>query len=549
MNSSTRPTEPPNYLPISGLIGKSESLRELAESVGLEYIDLSDIRIDPQLVGRFPAQALFRENVLPLAEIAPKRVRVALSNPFNLEVVEELAALTGNRIDVVLAEPRAIEAKLNQLLGVGGGTVRGLIENGTRTTSISAEVKEDLDDQGGDASVVRLVNELLLEALAQSASDVHLEPSGDALEVRFRVDGILRVQPMPQELHRFRSAIVSRLKIMAKLNIAEKRLPQDGRIQVTLQGRDIDVRVSVIPMLYGEGVVMRLLDRSKTAIDLKQLHVPPKLLDSWRQIIRRPHGMVLVTGPTGSGKTTTLYASLAEIRHSATKIITVEDPVEYYLDGINQIQVHSKIGLTFATGLRSILRHDPDVILIGEIRDSETAVNAIQAALTGHLVFSTLHTNDAASAFTRLTDMGIEPYLVASTVHAVMAQRLVRKLCLSCRQPVTVQDAGLPIELKVHPTAKLYMATGCRDCHGTGYRGRLAIFELLLSSTQIRKLCAQRADALDIRRVAMEQGMMSLRTSGWQHVLAGHTSVDEVLRVTADEEEASDRIGSHKELS
>jgi general secretion pathway protein E/type IV pilus assembly protein PilB len=375
------------------------------------------------------------------------------------------------------------------------------------------------------------VNELILEAVEQRASDVHIEPEEDDLTVRYRVDGMLRLQPMPPEIQRFRAAIVSRLKIMAKLNIAEKRLPQDGRIRLTVRGRDIDVRVSVIPMVHGEGVVMRLLDRSRSALSLDTVQFPIQIRQAWDELIRRPHGLLLVTGPTGSGKTTTLYSSLCEIRRPDLKIITVEDPVEYNLKSISQIQVQSQIGLTFAAGLRSILRHDPDVVLIGEVRDSETATSAIQASLTGHLVLSTIHTNDAASAFTRLVDMGVEPYLVSSTLEGVLAQRLVRRLCNACRTASKPTLDQLPPDLPLADSDVLYTATGCRECHHSGYRGRVAIFELLTNNSRIRRLCMDQAPAGEIRQVAIENGMQTLRQMAWQRVLAGETSLEELIRV------------------
>ncbi len=520
-------------------VGGSGDMRALASRFEMQFIDLADVRPDHALLAKFPARILFRDCVLPIEQTGSGRVRVAISDPCNLEGLSELAAISGFELDAVLAEPREVEARLHELLGVGGGTVSDLVGRFDQPIGIDPLTDGQADDDSSEASVVRLVNELLSEALTQGASDVHLEPHSQGLDVRFRVDGQLRAQPMPAELHRFRSAMVSRLKIMSRLNIAEKRLPQDGRIKLMIQGREIDVRVSVIPMLYGEGVVMRLLDQSKTAIDLQQMNIPAELLGEWQRLIRRPHGMVLVTGPTGSGKTTTLYASLASIRDSASKIITIEDPVEYHLDGVSQIQVHSKVGLSFAAGLRSVLRHDPDVVLIGEIRDSETAVSAVQAALTGHLVFSTLHTNDAASAFTRLTDMGIEPYLVASTIHAVLAQRLVRRLCRVCRTRTQANLLDLPPDLRVPVDATLYQAVGCRACHGTGYSGRLAIFELLRSDPTVRKLCIASADSMEIRHHALRSGMVSLRQSGWQWVLAGETTPDEVLRAAADEDEPS----------
>ena len=352
--------------------------------------------------------------------------------------------------------------------------------------------------------------------------------------MRYRIDGILHNQAVPPEINHFKAAIISRLKIMAKLNIAEKRLPQDGRIKLKIKGREVDVRVSVIPMIHGEGLVMRILDKGAMKFDLKSLGMSDSTYDIFSKLIRLPHGIVLVTGPTGSGKTTTLYSSLIEINDAATKIITTEDPVEYQLAGINQIQVHAKIGLTFANSLRSILRHDPDVVLVGEIRDLETAENAIQASLTGHMVFSTLHTNDAAGAYTRMVDMGVEPFLVASTVEAVMAQRLVRRLCPSCKKVSTIKKADLPDDFphELKRGKKMYEPVGCRDCRNVGYRGRLGIYELLITTDKIRQMAHDGISTWEIKKAAKEEGMGSLRDDGWLKVLEGNTSVEEILRVT-----------------
>lgn len=350
--------------------------------------------------------------------------------------------------------------------------------------------------------------------------------------MRYRVDGMLRLQPIPPEINHFYNAIVTRLKIMSRLNIAEKRLPQDGRIELRVAGRDIDVRVSIIPMLHGEGVVLRILDKGRMVFNLKNMGMPDVIAEPFRELISMPHGIVLVTGPTGSGKSTTLYSSLTEIKSPSVKIITVEDPVEYHIDGISQIQVHSKIGLTFAAGLRSILRHDPDVILIGEIRDYETAESAIQSSLTGHLVFSTLHTNDAASAFTRLIDMGVEPYLAASTVEGVMAQRLVRRLCKHCKTVVTPNEEDVPRDFPRPLPEYMGQPVGCRECRDTGYSGRTGVFELLLTDDGTRELCVERASSTVIRKHALERGMMTLRQCGWIKVAEGATSVDEIVRIT-----------------
>jgi general secretion pathway protein E/type IV pilus assembly protein PilB len=405
------------------------------------------------------------------------------------------------------------------------------------------EILEDLEFDRSEASeaaqepsVVRLVNEILTEAVEARASDIHVEAQASGIKIRYRIDGVLQKQTMPPEINRFYNAIISRIKIMARLNIAEKRVPQDGRIKLKVSGREVDIRVSLIPMLHGEGVVMRVLDKEKMTFSLRGVGMDQDIYERFNHLIQLPHGIVLVTGPTGSGKTTTLYSALNEIKDESTKIITTEDPIEYQLEGINQIQVHAKVGLTFAASLRSILRHDPDVILVGEIRDHETAENAIQAALTGHLVFSTLHTNDAAGAFMRMIDIGVEPYLVTSTVEGVMAQRLVRTLCRECRetyQPGALElPSDFPVEEVLQDGGNLYRAVGCRACRGTGYNGRSGIYELMYTNDEVRKLVSDRAPTNLIKQVAMKAGMRSLRQDGWIKVLRGQTTIDEVLRVT-----------------
>jgi general secretion pathway protein E/type IV pilus assembly protein PilB len=363
---------------------------------------------------------------------------------------------------------------------------------------------------------------------------VHIESQASGIVVRYRIDGILQTQPVPPEINRFQAAIISRLKIMAKLNIAEKRLPQDGRIKLRVHGREIDIRVSVIPMIHGESLVMRILDKGAMKFDLRSLGMGEETYRLFSELIRIPHGIILVTGPTGSGKTTTLYSSLLEIRSPENKIITTEDPVEYQLDGINQIQVHPKIGLTFAASLRSILRHDPDIVLVGEIRDAETAENAIQASLTGHTVFSTLHTNDAAGSFTRIIDMGIEPFLVASTVEGIMAQRLVRRLCPQCKKPYHPKKDELPKDFPWEQLdgKPLYLPEGCRACRGLGYAGRFGIYELLITNEEIRQLAHDRASSFEIKQLGLKHGMLTLRMDAFRKVLEGTTSMDEVLRAT-----------------
>jgi general secretion pathway protein E len=517
-----------------GILREEDVLRVLGEELGMSFVELKEFQADLELLNRFPTTAIFRHQAVPLAR-ENGHVQVAISDPFDLEAIDELSTLGNCRIEPVLACRDEILDLIKKNLGVGGDTINQLVAQRADDVDLLDEIPEGMGELAETAqapSVIRLVNELLIEALEQRASDVHLEPQEHGLVIRFRVDGMLRVQPVPPEINHFAAAIVTRLKIMSRLNIAEKRLPQDGRINIRVQGREIDVRVSIIPMLHGEGIVMRLLDKQRMVFDLKGVGMPEDVYKDFHELISLPHGIVLVTGPTGSGKTTTLYSALNEIKSPQTKIITVEDPVEYHLDGISQIQVHSKIGLTFAAGLRSILRHDPDIVLIGEIRDGETATSAIQASLTGHLVFSTLHTNDAPGAFTRLVDMGVEPYLVASTVEGVLAQRLIRRLCTNCKQPFKPAPDDLPPDFLEPSVQELYRAQGCRDCRDAGFSGRMGIYELLKNDEQIKHLCAEEASAGEIRKHAIQQGMLTLRQSGYRRVLDGITTLEEVIRIS-----------------
>ncbi len=516
----------------AGLLEEREVLELLGGMMGIPVVDLHDFSVPPDVLEMVPPRVVFRHGVLPI-ERADGTLKVATSDPFNAYALDEIEALTGCRVKPVLARRSEIDRLIKQHFGLGGETVSELVAEHSDVEYLEEtdELEAQLDEEARQPSVVRLVNEILLEAIEQRASDVHIESQESGLKLRYRIDGVLHRQPVPPEIDRFRSAIISRLKIMARLNIAEKRLPQDGRIKLRVKGREIDVRVSVIPMIHGEGLVLRILDKGGMEFDLRKLGMEPDTYATFRQLIKRPHGILLVTGPTGSGKTTTLYSALRDIRDESIKIITIEDPVEYHLEGLNQIQVHAKIGLTFAAGLRSILRHDPDVILVGEIRDLETAEIAIQASLTGHLVFSTLHTNDAASAFVRLVDMGVEPYLVSSTVEAVMAQRLVRVLCSNCKEQYEPDRLDLPEDFPYEEGMRLYRPVGCRECRNTGYRGRMGIFELLVANDRIRELTVERASAAVIAREARSAGMRTLREDGWIKVRNGWTTVEEVLRV------------------
>jgi general secretion pathway protein E/type IV pilus assembly protein PilB len=538
---ASRRTDSPNIVSSAvslGYVDERDALTALAEELGLEYIDLRENETDLKALAGFPQKLIYRHSLFPI-RCEDDTLFVATSNPLDLYPLDEASAATGKTVIPVIAEASEIARLVKRHLGVGSETVEGLLasvedEDEIQLLDTIETDGSELSEMAQEASVIRLVNEILLEAIESRASDVHIESQADGLVIRYRIDGILHPQPVPPEINRFQAAIISRLKIMARLNIAEKRLPQDGRIKLRVHGREVDIRVSVIPMIHGEGLVMRVLDKGSMKFDLQGLGMDPQTYQDFQKLIHLPHGIILVTGPTGSGKTTTLYSSLLEIRSPENKIITTEDPVEYQLDGINQIQVHPKIGLTFAASLRSILRHDPDVVLVGEIRDFETAENAIQASLTGHLVFSTLHTNDAAGAYTRMVDMGVEPFLVASTVEAVMAQRLVRRLCEQCKEPYEPQSDDLPIDFpwnKLHGQP-LYKAVGCRACRGVGYAGRMGIYELLITTEQIRDLANERVSSWEIRRAASAAGMRSLRDDAWDKAISGRTSIDEVLRVT-----------------
>ena len=531
------PSRPLHELLIERGFAKEEDvLAALAEGFGMELVDLTQVKVEPETLQAMPLKLVHRRTLMPLAR-HNGTLTVATGDPFDVYSLDELQMLTGLQVQPVLASPREIARLIKTHFGVGGETVTAMMQERAEDVELLEDIETDdseLAKQAQEASVVKLVNEILIEAANERASDIHIEPEEGTLRIRYRIDGLLQTQPMPPEITRFQSAIISRIKIMARLNIAEKRLPQDGRIKMRVQGKDIDVRVSIIPMSHGEGICMRLLDKTRMKFDLSGVGMLPDTYATFKQLIDRPHGIVLVTGPTGSGKSTTLYSALNEIKDETTKIITVEDPVEYQQPGISQIQVHAKIGMTFAAALRSILRHDPDVILIGEMRDMETAEAAIQASLTGHLVFSTLHTNDAPSAFTRLIDMGVEPFLVASTVEGVMAQRLVRTICPDCKVEFYPEHHEVPKDFpQVDGPLKLWKGAGCRACRQTGFRGRSGIYELMVTGDTIRDMVVERVNASAIRNQALKEGMLTLRQDGWRKVLQGKTTLDEVARVTA----------------
>jgi len=521
-----------------GFVSSAQVLEAIGQQFAMPIVDLTTVEVKPEVLRTLPARLVFKQRCVPLEE-RNGTLRIATCDPYELTAFDELRLLTGKGIELVLADEQDIRKFIRIHYGVASDTLDELSVGRNGESSQATVDPADAEvEQAQEASVIKLVNDLLLEAVRERATDVHIEPYEDHLQIRYRIDGILALAGVPATVNRFRNAIISRLKIMANLNIAEKRTPQDGRISLRVRGEEYDLRVSVIPMLHGEGVVLRVLNKSAAMFSLEQLGMPGPTLSIWDEMIGRPHGILLVTGPTGSGKSTTLYASLSRIVTDEIKAITVEDPVEYHVDGVNQIQVNRQVGLNFATGLRAILRHDPDVVMIGEIRDLETAEAAIQASLTGHLVFSTLHTNDSPGAMTRLIDMGVEPFLVASSVEGVLAQRLIRTICRNCRTRHTPEAADIPPDFETalpDRTAKpdFHIGLGCRECRGSGFRGRVGIYELLRMTEPIRELVMERTNAGRIAAAGRAQaGLRPLREAGFEKVAEGITTFSEVLRAT-----------------
>src|SRR5687767_10617904 len=516
-------------------IAEEPFLQQLASALGWPFLDLRTVSVPTEARNKISTKVAFQYFALP-TDCQDQTLQVAVSNPFDAGMLSAVQFDARMPVQFALAPKMEIEKALKKYYGVGAETLDELAKD--EPIDLLAEDKE-ITESDQEASVIKFVNQIVWEAFKDRATDIHFEPAEDELRIRYRIDGILHQTPMPPQLKRYQAAIISRIKVMSGMNIAEKRLPQDGRINVRIKGEEIDIRVSTVPTVYGESVSLRLLTRGKIFLSLEKLGFAADEERMLRELIVKPHGIVLVTGPTGSGKSTSLYAFLSTINSISKRIITIEEPVEYELKGINQIAVRSDIGLTFAMGLRHILRQDPNVIMVGEIRDLETAEIAIRAALTGHLVFSTLHTNDAPSAFTRLIDMGIEPFLVASSVEAVLAQRLVRTICEHCKREQTVERSylskiGFP-EDEID-TAKFYKGAGCEHCRQLGYQGRMGIYELLILDEAIRPLILNRAASSTIATRAIENGMRTLRIDGWNKVRAGTTTIEEVLRVTQTEE-------------
>jgi type II secretion system protein E len=507
-------------------------IQRLATALGWPYLDLPKLVVPTEARNKISTKLAFQYFILPVG-VNDGALQIAISDPFDAAMMSAVRFDARMPVTFALATRPEIEKALKKFYGVGAETLDEM--SGDEPMDLEIANDKEITEGDQEASVIKFVNQIIWEAFKDRATDIHFEPQEDELRIRNRIDGILHQIPLPAQLKRFQAALISRIKVMSGMNISEKRLPQDGRINVRIKGEEIDIRVSTVPTVYGESVSLRLLTRGKIFLSLDKLGFSKMEEDAIRDIIIKPHGIFLVTGPTGSGKSTSLYAFLSAINSVHKRIITIEEPVEYELKGINQIAVRSDIGLTFAMGLRHILRQDPNVVMVGEIRDTETAEIAIRASLTGHLVFSTLHTNDAPSAFTRLIDMGIEPFLVASSVEAVMAQRLIRTICPHCKTEQKVDRdyltrIGFP-EADI-ATAKVWHGVGCEQCRQFGYQGRKGIYELLLVTEALRPLIMNRAPATTIAARAMEAGMRTLRTDGWNKVKAGETTIEEVLLVT-----------------
>ena len=523
-----------------GFVKEENLFPALADEFGLQFVDLTQTTVDPQALAGIPQKLVHKKNLMPIARSNGTLV-VATGDPFDSYALDELQTITGLQIHPVLGSPKEIARLLKTHFGIGGDNVAAIMATAKQDDDIELLENIEADDSEAakaaqEATVVGLVNKILTEAAAERASDIHIEHEESGIKIRYRIDGLLQEQRLPAEINRLQAAIVSRLKIMARLNIAEKRLPQDGRIKMKVQGREVDVRVSIIPMVHGEGICMRLLDKGRMVFNLKNIGFVSDYDKKFRQMIDRPHGIVIVTGPTGSGKSTTLYSALNEVKDETTKIITVEDPVEYQQPGICQIQTHAKIGLTFASSLRSILRHDPDVILIGEMRDLETAEAAIQASLTGHLVFSTLHTNDAPSSITRLRDMGVEPFLITACLEAIQAQRLVRKVCTFCRtwyEPTRDQLMELNLSAEQAKGKKMAFGEGCDKCNSLGFKGRTGLYELMLIDDDVRDMIGRGASTDQLREYCMTRGMRTLREDGLRKLFDGMTTLEEIVREVA----------------
>jgi len=517
------------------MITEEKLLKVLAEQQGIQFLNLKEAKISQEVIDNVPAKFAWHYKVMP-TRIDGNVLTVAISNPFDMWPIDDLETNLGYRVEIALAESSDITEAIKKYYGVGADTIERILAGAPKEEEEAREEKqekvEDLETGADDASVVKLVNQILQQAINDRATDIHFENYRSELILRYRVDGILYDTQVSENIRYLYPAIVSRIKVMANLDIVERRIPQDGRAKAKIGDREYDLRVSIIPTLYGENIVIRVLS-TLMLFNMTDLGMEDSELKVLNSVLEQPHGIIFVTGPTGSGKTTTLYTCLSKLNTRERKIITIEDPVEYELRGVSQIQVNAKIDLTFAAALRSILRHDPDVIMVGEVRDFETAQITIQTALTGHLVFSTIHTNTAAGGATRLIDMGIDPFLITSSVEAFLAQRLVRVICQDCKIEVTDEKIEFGEAMPdMNPNQPFWRGKGCKACNMTGYRGRAGIYEILLMTEEIRKLILQKVSADVIERKARDKGIKSLMQSGWEKVFAGVTTPEEVRRVT-----------------
>jgi type II secretory ATPase GspE/PulE/Tfp pilus assembly ATPase PilB-like protein len=531
---------------LSKFVTKKElALVRKSTEYDVSYVLLADMVPEPEAIKKVSASFSYRNNILPI-HLDGDTLTVAMTDTLDVMLIDEIRLVTECEIEPLLADEEDIEAAIIRFYGKTAGAI---LSEGIKgpVGAVATLERKSIDDYGisdqdlsQDPTVINAVDQIIIDAVRSGASDIHVEPFPNEVKIRYRIDGVLEEQPKPPP--HLQAAITSRIKIMAGMNVAERRRPQDGKIDLTIRNRQIDLRVSTVPTVHGgESVVLRILDKQSISFGLEHLGLMEDNLNQFRKMIQKPHGIILATGPTGSGKTTTLYACLKEVNTPEVKIITIEDPVEYELDGINQIPVNPAIGVTFAAGLRHILRQDPDKVLVGEIRDYETAEMAIHTALTGHLVFSSLHTNDALSAITRLVDMGVEPYLVASTLEGIIAQRLARRVCPHCHEmyppdPLGIQELFGNRSGSVAADLMIPRAVGCKECRGRGYKGRIGIFEVILMSEELREMTLQHASASQLKRVAMRLGMKTLREEGWRKVAAGYTTLDEIVRLTQEDE-------------
>lgn len=521
-----------------GYAKEKEVIPILSAQLNVEYVDLSKQEIPQDIINKVPVKFASHYKLIPIS-LEDNELKVAVTDPLDLHTLDDINLILGYEVKPVLAGENQILKAIRKYYGVGADTIDKMVQGDRGDTSVEEKtgdnvVLEGEEERVEDGTIIKFVNEVLTQAVRERATDVHIEPFEDSLRVRYRVDGVLHETSAPPSISQFHSSIVSRIKIMSNLNIAERRLPQDGRAKIEVDGEEYDLRISILPTPHGETVNLRILS-STMLLGLDELGLYAEDQQTLESLIRKPYGIIYVTGPTGSGKTTTLYACIKKINIPDKKILTIEDPIEYQLKGITQMQVHPSIGLTFASGLRSMLRHDPDIMLVGEVRDLETAEFAVRVALTGHLVFSTLHTNNAAGAMTRLIDMGVEPFLVASSMECSIAQRLVRVLCEKCKQPYeptkeTLQKLNIAEEDSKGYT--IYKAVGCDECNNTGYKGRTAIYEFLTVDEDIRQMILDRSSDAEINQKAVEKGMSTLRQAGWEKVEKGITTPEEVLRVS-----------------